>query len=136
MLKATMQKIRDTTIVRCQGRIIVGENFTALRNAVTRQPATGMVVLDLAGVRRIDAGGLGILLDLREWAEANSVRFKLMNLMPKVQRMLKLTKLDLVFEYWSVGDMFDLLCRAHPENAGVLDFPARENVAAWEPPAA
>jgi anti-anti-sigma factor len=136
MLKATLQKIRHTTIVRCQGRIIVGENFAALRNAAMRHSSTDMVVLDLAGVRRVDAGGLGVLLDLRQWAEANSIRFKLMNVMPKVQRILKLTKLDRVFEFWSARDMFDLLCHAHSESAGVLDLPTSQNVAVWEPPAA
>ena len=34
MLKATVQKIRDTIIVRCQGRIIVGENFATLNDTV------------------------------------------------------------------------------------------------------
>ena len=136
MLKATVQQIRDTTIVRCQGRIIVGENLAALRNAVLRHSATDQVVLDLAGASRIDAGGLGVLLELRGWAEANSIRFKLLNVMPKVQRILELTRLDRVFECWSVGDMIDLLCRAHSENASVLDFPARASVAVWEPPAA
>src|SRR5271169_1737432 len=105
MLKATVQKIRDTTIVRCQGRIIVGENFATLRDAVLKHSSAAMVVLDLAGVKRIDAGGLGVLLGLRKWAESNAVRFKLMNVMPKVERLLKLTKLDRVFEFWSLRDM-------------------------------
>ena len=136
MLKATVQTIRDTTIVRCQGRIIVGENFTVLRNAVMRHSSTDRVVLDLAGVRRVDAGGLGVLLGLRAWAETNSIRFKLMNVMPTVQRILKLTKLDRVFEYWSVGDMFDLLCHAHSQKGVIHGFPIRENAVAWEQPAA
>src|SRR5271169_3975616 len=129
MLRATVQKIRDTTIVRCQGRIIVGEDPSALRNAVLRHACTEVVVLDLAGVWRVDAGGLGILLGLREWAETNSIRFKLMNVMPKIERMLKLTKLDHVFEFWSVREMFDLFCRAHSENPGVRDFPTSQSVA-------
>lgn len=136
MLKATLQKIQHTTIVRCRGRIIVGENFAALRNAVMRHSSTDVVVLDLAGVRRVDAGGLGVLLDLRQWAEVNSIRFKLMNVMPKVQRILKLTKLDRVFEFWSARDMFDLLCHAHSENVAAHGFPTSENVVALEPPAA
>jgi len=136
MLKATVQKIRNTTIVRCQGRIVVGEDLAALRNAVSRHSCTDVVVLDLADVWRVDAGGLGILLGLREWAETNSIRFKLTNVMPEVQRILKLTKLDHVFEFWSVREMFDLLCRAHSENRGISDFSTKPNVMVWEPPAA
>ena len=129
MLKATVQKIRNTTIVRCQGRIVVGEDLAALRNAVLRHSCADVVVLDLAGVWRVDAGGLGILLGLREWAEINSIRFKLMNVMPKVQRLLKLTKLDRIFEYWSVRDTFELLCHAHSENPGGHRFPTSQSVA-------
>ena len=113
MLKTTVQKIRDTTIVRCQGRIIVGENFAALRDAVSRHSSAAMVVLDLAGVKRIDAGGLGLLLELREWARGNAVRFKLLNTMPKVDRMLRLTKLDRVFEFCSLREMLCLVLFAH-----------------------
>ena len=113
MLKTSVQKIRDTTIVRCQGRIIVGENFTILRDAVMRNSPAAMVVLDLAGVKRIDAGGLGVLLKLREWARGNGVQFKLMNVMPKVDRMLKLTKLDRVFEFCSLREMLCLVLFAH-----------------------
>ena len=123
MLKTTVQKIRDTTIVRCQGRIIVGEDFSTLRNAVMRDSSAAMVVLDLAGVRRVDAGGLGMLLGLYEWADGNAIRLKLMNVMPKVERMLKLTKLDRVFEFCSIGDMFCLVLLAHlPESADIPLF--------------
>ncbi len=113
MLKTTVQKIRDTTIVRCQGRIMVGENFAALRDAVLRHSPAAMVVLDLAGVKRIDAGGLGLLLELREWARGNAVRFKLMNTLPRVDRMLKLTKLDHVFEFCSLREMLCLVLFTH-----------------------
>ncbi len=113
MLKTTVQEIRDTTIIRCQGRIMVGENFATLRDAVMRHSSAAMVVVDLAGVRRIDAGGLGVLLGLNQWAKGNAVRFKLMNVMPKVERMLKLTKVDRVFEFCSIADMFCLVLLAH-----------------------
>jgi anti-anti-sigma factor len=121
MLKTTVQKIRDTAIVRCQGRIIVGENFATLRDAVMKHSSAAMVVLDLAGVKRIDAGGLGALLGLRNWAESNAIRFKLMNVMPRVERLLKLTKLDRVFEFWSLRDMFCLVLLAQLQ--GAADIP-------------
>jgi hypothetical protein len=71
-----------------------------------------MVVLDLAQVDRVDAGGLGVLLGLREWTRFRAIRFKLMNVMNRVLQVLELTKLDRVFEFCSVKDLFYLLHHA------------------------
>ena len=117
MLKASTLKIADTTIVRCSGGILVGEDLAAFRSTVTKDCSAKLVVLDMAGVRRIDAGGLGVLLGLREWAGNNSTRFKLMNVRLKVERVIKVVRLDRVFEFWTVRDMFDLIHLSHVANA-------------------
>ena len=109
MLKTTTLKIADTTFVRCQGKIVVGEDFDALHCAVWKETSAKLIVLDLAGVKLIDAAGLSVLLELRQRARANAIRFKLMNARPKVERVLRLTKLDGVFEFWSARDMLDLM---------------------------
>ena len=112
MLKATVQKLREATVLRCQGRIVIGDACTILRNAVFSQTHTKMLVLDLAQVDRIDAAGLGVLLGVREWALSNAIRFKLMNVMNNVEQLLELTKLDRVFEFCCVRDLFHLLHRS------------------------
>ena len=112
MLKAAVQKFREATVVRCQGRIVVGDACAILRNAVLSQTDTRMLVLDLAHVDRIDAAGLGVLLGVREWAHSNAVRFKLMNVMNNVEQVLELTKLGCVFEFCSIQDLFHLLDRS------------------------
>ena len=104
MLNATVQKVRDITVLRCHGRIVIGDAYTILRNAVLSQTHTRTLVLDLAQVDRIDAGGLGVLLGLREWAHANAIRLRLMNVMRHVEQVLELTKLDRVFEFCSAAD--------------------------------
>ena len=109
MLRAATLKIADHTIVRCQGAILVGEDFSALRGAVMNDASTKMVVLDMAGVKRIDAGGLGVLLGVREWAGKHSTQFKLMNVRPNVERVIKIVRLDRVFNFGTVPDMFDLI---------------------------
>jgi anti-anti-sigma factor len=109
MLNATAQKLGDRTVLRCQGRIVIGDAYPILRNAVLRQTHTRTLILDLAQVDRIDAGGLGVLLGLREWAYSHAIRFQLMNVMNPVERVLELTKLDRVFEFCSVEDMLQLL---------------------------
>jgi anti-anti-sigma factor len=112
MLNAAVFRLGNVTVVRCRGRIVVGENHSILRNVVLGQAQAKIVVLDLAQVDRVDAGGLGVLLNLREWTRFRAIRFKLMNVMNKVQQVLELTKLDLVFEFCSVKDLLYLLHHA------------------------
>jgi anti-anti-sigma factor len=109
MLNATAQKLGDSTVLRCQGRIVIGDAYAILRNAVLRQTHTRTLILDLAQVDRIDAGGLGVLLGLREWACSHAIRFQLMNVTNQVEHVLELTKLDRVLEFCSVEDMLQLL---------------------------
>jgi len=109
MLNATAQKLGDSTILRCQGRIVIGAAYAILRKAVLGQTHTRTLILDLAQVDRIDAGGLGVLLGLREWAYCQAIRFQLMNVTNQVEHVLELTKLDCVFEFCSVEDMLQLL---------------------------
>ena len=109
MLNATAQKLGDSTVLRCQGRIVIRDAYAILRNAVLRQTHTRTLILDLAQVDRIDAGGLGVLLGLREWACSHAIRFQLMNTTNQVEHVLELTKLDRIFEFCSVEDMFQLL---------------------------
>ena len=116
MLNATVQTLGNSIVLRCQGRIVMGDAYTILRNSVLSQTHTRMLVLDLEQVDRIDAGGLGVLLDLREWAHSHAIRFRLMNVINQVEHVFELTKLDRVFEFCSVRDMFHLL---HPTAAMV-----------------
>jgi len=109
MLNATAQKLGDSTVLRCQGRIVIGDAYAILRNAVLRQTHARTLILDLAQVDRIDAGGLGVLLGLREWAYSHAIGFQLMNVINQVEHVLELTKLDRVFEFCSVEDMLQLL---------------------------
>jgi len=62
------------------------------------------VVLDLARVNAIDAGGIGLLVFLRAWAQGLGTEFKLMNVSPHLRKLLKLTKLDAMFDIHSSED--------------------------------
>jgi anti-sigma B factor antagonist len=112
MLKITVQKLGDTSVLRCHGRIVAGDAGSILRNAVLSQGRTGMLVIDLARVERIDAGGLGVLLGLRESARSRAITVKLMNATKRVEEILELTHLQSVFEFCSVRELFCLLHRA------------------------
>jgi anti-sigma B factor antagonist len=112
MLKITVQKLGDTSVLRCHGRIVAGDAGSILRNAVLSQRQTTMLVIDLARVERIDAAGLGVLLGLRESARSRAITFKLMNATKRVEEILELTRLQRVFEFCSVRELFCLLHRA------------------------
>jgi anti-sigma B factor antagonist len=112
MLKITVQKLGDTSVLRCHGRIVAGDAGSILRNAVLSQRQTTMLVIDLAQVERIDAAGLGVLLSLRELARSSAIMFKLMNATKRVEEILALTHLQRVFEFCSVRELFCLLHRA------------------------
>jgi anti-sigma B factor antagonist len=112
MLKITIQRLGDTSVLRCHGRIVAGDAGSILRKAVFSQRYTRTIVIDLAWVERIDAGGLGVLLGLRESARSNAIMFKLMNATKRVEEILELTHLRGVFEFCSVRELLCLLHRA------------------------
>jgi anti-anti-sigma factor len=72
-----------------------------LRDAVQSVSEVGAVILDLARVTTIDAGGLGVMLQLREQAESRGIRFELMNVTKQIGRVLEITRLDSVFQITS-----------------------------------
>jgi anti-anti-sigma factor len=122
MLHVIVSEVGNATVVRCRGRIGIGDDYSILRNAVLGQTHARTLVLDLAQVDRIDAGGLGILLGLREWTHSKAIRFRLMNVI-KVLQVFELTRLDSVFEFCSVKDMFHLLHHAAAMTPSVGDGP-------------
>ncbi len=110
MLRFTIHNLGDVAIFECAGRITV-EGGEALRTAVLRQPFVELVVLDLKEITGIDAAGLGVLASLRSWSKASGTDLKLMNLKPRVEKVLDLTGLRPLFAVCSARDMLDLWCR-------------------------
>lgn len=109
MLNVTIQQLGDASVLHCTGRILVGNSYSVLRRAVRSQWRARMLVLDLAQIDRIDAGGLGMLLSEREWARSCAIRFTLMNVTENVEQIFALTNLHRVFEFCSVRDLLCLL---------------------------
>jgi len=115
MLNISIHNLGEVTVFRCAGRVSFGYADT-LFNAVAKGRSTWIAVLDLAEVTQIDAAGIGVLMSLRKWAKASGAQLKLMNLTPRVERLLALTRLRSVFETCSVSEMLDLLCRAFEQS--------------------
>ncbi len=97
MLKAYSRKFGNAVVICLQGRILRGETET-LRKAVLVPDDASVVVLDLARVNTIDAGGLGVMLELRAEAESRGIEFRLRNVNRLVKQILTITRLDSVFE--------------------------------------
>ncbi len=93
-------KVTDgVTIVSCQGRILFGEEATALRAEVKRLLAsTQQIVLNLSGVSYIDSGGLGTLVGVYSSARSAGADIKLTGLGQRLRDVLQVTKLVTVFE--------------------------------------
>lgn len=121
MLRAIVQQLGDATVLCCRGRIVTGEDCGILRDTAMSQLQSRLLMLDLAEVESIDAGGLGVLLGLREWARSHAIRFKLMNVRNRVEQMLELTALDRVFEFCSIREWLCLLHRATVMSSGTLE---------------
>ena len=98
MLRITAEKPGTVTILHLQGRIVNGVEEKSLRKAVLSQTEASAIVLDLGKVNTIDARGLGLLLELREWTQARGVEFRLVNVTKLVKQVLELTQLTSIFE--------------------------------------
>jgi anti-anti-sigma factor len=97
MLKVQTTKLGKVALLLVQGKIVRGET-DALRRAVLAQIDVSAVVLDLAKVNTIDAGGLGVMLELREHTQSRGIEFRLKNVRRLVRHVLEITHLNEVFE--------------------------------------
>ena len=126
MLSLRIQQLGDVTIVHCVGRMAFPD-ARGLRVALLEQLRSRTLVLDLVDTVAIDAAGLGVLVSLRAWAKQTNRRLKLMNVTPRVEQLLQLTKLRSSFEFCSAEEMFDLLCRAIHEGESSRPQPGLED---------
>jgi len=98
-LKIETRQVDGVTVVSCTGRIVFGEEATALRDQLKRTLSTSRsIVLNLAGVSYIDSGGLGTLVGVYSSARSQGADIKLTGLGPRVRDVLQITKLVTVFE--------------------------------------
>lgn len=110
MLQVQAKNLGTVAVLSLQGQIVNGET-EILRNAVHSLSEVSTVKLDLARVTTVDAGGLGVMLALREQVESKGIRFELMNINKRVSMVLKLTRLDSVFRITSGIEFFPAAAR-------------------------
>jgi anti-anti-sigma factor len=104
------QQTGDVAVLQCAGRMVRAQALALLKDAVTSLSQLRVVVLDLSEVEVLDAGGLGMLVSLHNWACANAIQLKLVNPSTLVRQMLELTRLTSVLHISSVEDVIQIFC--------------------------
>jgi anti-sigma B factor antagonist len=92
MLNVTVKGVRGAVTLRCQGRLVRGQETALLCAAIQQHERE--ITLDLSGVTSIDACGMGALVSL----QVAGIYLRLANPTEAVREVLTLTKLDSVFE--------------------------------------
>jgi anti-anti-sigma factor len=90
VLKVSVNHVGNAAILKCEGRILRGEESRLLCAAIGSSEA----ILDLSAVKSIDAAGIGMLISL----QAAGVYLTLLNPNESVSAVLHLTGLDSVFD--------------------------------------
>jgi anti-sigma B factor antagonist len=100
-LKMEPKVVDGVTVVTCSGRIVFGEEATALQDGLKQLlSGTKKVVLNLSGVSYIDSGGLGTMVGVYSSARASGADIKLTGLGQRLRDVLAITKLATVFEVY------------------------------------
>jgi anti-anti-sigma factor len=119
-LRYQIEQLHDVAVVRCSGRMVRGSALEDFRSRLEQLEHARVLVLDLSELDQIDAGGLGVLLQLRRWSRQHSIQMKLVNPSPFVRRILEATRLMAVFEISSLEEALCILRTAdHPPRYAV-----------------
>jgi anti-sigma B factor antagonist len=104
-LKLSNRIVDGVYIVDCNGRIVFGEEASAIREFVkTALAQHKQIVLNLKNTSYIDSGGLGTMVGLYTSAHAAGGNVKLAQLTDRVGQLLQVTKLVTVFESYDTEE--------------------------------
>src|SRR6266852_8609750 len=99
-LKITSREVEGVVVLELEGRIVLGDETTALRDKIKTLLGEGKkkVVLDLKNVTMIDSSGLGAMVAAHSSAKAAGATLRLCNLGTRTNELLQMTRLVTVFE--------------------------------------
>jgi len=99
-LKITNREVEGIDVLALDGRVVLGEETSTLREKVKNLLAEGKknIVLNLSNVTQIDSSGLGALVTAYSSAKSQGASLRLCNLGSRFSEMLQVTKLYTVFE--------------------------------------
>ena len=99
-LKLATHEVDGVTVLVLDGRIVLGEETSKLRETVKNLVSEGKkkLVLDMKNVTMIDSSGLGALVAAYSSAKSAGASVRLSNLGAHFNQLLQITKLLTVFE--------------------------------------
>jgi len=92
MLRIDIQSCNDVATLVCSGRLVLGVETETLRTIIQSRPEETLRI-DLSGLKKIDAAGLGLLVEISAWAREVKRTLTLLDLPENVWRMVIITKL-------------------------------------------
>ena len=92
MLRIEIASSNNYATLICFGRLTLGLEIETLRS-VAQSRHEEHIRIDLSAVDKIDASGLGLLVELQAWANQNRRTITLIDLSDNVWRLVVLTKL-------------------------------------------
>jgi anti-anti-sigma factor len=99
-LRITTGDVNGITVLWLEGRIVLGEETSALRDKVKSLLADGKkkMVLNMNNVTLIDSSGLGALVAAYAAARTGGASLRLCNLGSKFKELVHITRLTTIFE--------------------------------------
>jgi anti-sigma B factor antagonist len=90
----------DVTVIRCEGRITLGLATNTLRNLMREALDGGAkkLLVDFSGATQLDSTGIGELVGALSLANEKGAELKLAAMPPKIRELLRITRLDTVFD--------------------------------------
>ncbi|MDD5543648.1 MAG: STAS domain-containing protein [Acidobacteriia bacterium] len=99
-MKITLQIIGEVCVLRLEGKFIVGGESVYVKDKVKNVLQMGMrnILVDFTKVPYVDSTGIGFLVSSHTAVTNAGGSFKLLGLNQRVREVLRITKLDRVFE--------------------------------------
>ena len=99
-MKYRIREDENVTIIDLSGKLMGGEDADVFRDLVHELLENGRkkIVVNLASLKWINSSGIGILITGYTTMRKNKGDLKLLNVSKKIESILYVTKLNLIFE--------------------------------------
>ncbi len=96
----------QVTVLTLEGDVMGGPEALLLNETINQLLDKGVtkLVLDLSGVERMNSSGLGIMINALGNFKQNGGNLKLAALNPRINHLLKVTRLTAIFEVYDTVD--------------------------------
>jgi len=101
-VKIKQREVGDIVVLELSGKIMGGDDFDLFNNTIKQLIAEGKIdiVLNMSRVRWINSTGLGLMVSAYTTLVKNGGRMKICEMSDRVDNILHVTQLGLVFEHY------------------------------------